>query len=1329
MLLLLVVAACAGGGGGGGGGIAAPVVQVSITPTSANVDVGTGTQTFSATVAHSTNTTVSWQVGGVTGGNATLGLISTSGMYSAPASLPTPATVTVTAVSAADPTKQASATVSLVQPTVSPPGVPSVPSGLAASNVSSNSVTLSWTASTDANGPGTGGYYVYRNGSQIATVSSGTSYTDTALVTSTTYSYQVSAFDTDKPPLVSALSSALAVTTLAGTQGPTVPTGLAASNVSPNSVTLSWTASTDASGPGIGGYYVYRNGSQIATVSSGTSYTDTALVTSMTYSYQVSAFDTAKPPLVSALSFALAVTTLGDTQPPTVPTGLAASNVSTTSVTLTWNASTDLPNPGGTGIGGYIVYRNGTQIAIDPDTSYTDAALAPLTSYSYTVAAFDNASPANVSAPSAPLVVMTVADTQPPTAPTGLTATPASSSQINLSWTASTDNVGVTNYLIERCQGASCSNFAQIATFPSATYNNTGLTASTSYSYRVRATDAAGNLSPYSNTASTSTISAGTIGNVQSAYQVPAAGNIVSVTYAAAQTAGDLNVVAVGWNDSTSSVTSVTDSNGNTYLTAVGPTTNAGNATQLIYYAQNIAAAAAGANTVTVHFNATVNAPDVRVLEYSGIAASSSLDVGVGASGGGTSLSSGSATTSNAADLVIGASYIGAGFAGAGAGYTARVVTNPDGDLVEDRVVSVTGSYSASATQSPSSWWVMQMAAFRTVNGGLYPTITPNNAALTLLQTQQYTTNAPAGTSLNWSVDGVAGGNSTVGTISSSGLYTPPASAGTHTVSAVNPTNPAFTVSAAVAVTDLTGITTYHNDVARTGQNLQEYALTPTTVSSASFGKRWSCPLDGTVYAQPLYVANLSIGGGTHNVLFVVTMHDSIYAFDADNPGCVTYWHVSFISPSAGTGITTQSSANAGCSDTLVEYGITGTPVIDPSSQTIYLVAATTENGTYVQRLHALNIATGADRVTPAVIAASVPGTGDGGITVTFNPLYQNQRLGLTLSGGGVIIGWSSHCDNYLWPWHGWMMRYDATSLAQTAVFNDTPNGTFGGIWMSGGAPALDSSGNMFFSTGNGTFDDSNSKVPPLAPNNDFGESFVNLSPSTLAVQDFYTPSQNAAWTNHDYDLASSGVTVLPDGVGPTAHPNVLVGSDKQGHLWMIDRNSMSGFTPTADNTVQYLNLPGLASCSSGGAECVFSSPGYWSGTVYIAIGWGPVMALQLSSGLFPANGQVAIAASESTDTYPYPTPTPVISASPSGGAIVWALNNNANGTDNGSVALGPAILRAYDATNLATTLYSSATLSADKAGNAAKFTLPVVANGHVYVVGTGALTVYGLAP
>jgi chitodextrinase len=1017
----LFLAACSGGASVGPNGTSASgsssssgggLPDVTIAPTSAVTIVGTGTLTFSATVTDSDNDAVSWQVGGVTGGDATVGTISAAGVYSAPASVPAAGTVTVTAVSVADTNRSASAIVTLTAPVASSP---TVPNGLRASVIATGSVTLTWTASTDAGGPGIAGYFVYRNGIQVATVTSGTSFTDTPLAASTTYSYQVAAFDRASPANVSALSSVLNAKTLADTQAPTVPGGLAATNIATGSITLSWSASSDLPNPGatgVGGYYVYRNGSQVATVTSGTSFTDTPLAASTTYSYQVAAFDNASPANVSALSSALNAKTLADTQAPTVPTGLAATSDAATAVALAWNASTDLPNPGATGVGGYDLYRNGAQIAtVTSGTTYSDTTVSASTTYSYRVAAFDKATPANVSAQSGPLSV------------------------------------------------------------------------------------------------------------------------------------------------------------------------------------------------------------------------------------------------------------------------------------------STPGALS----------------------------LTPYNAQLTLGQTQQFATNAPSGTALTWSVDGTPGGNSSVGTVSTSGLYTPPSTGGTHTLTVAGTNNPSYNATAALAVTDLEGITTYHNDLARTGQNPKEYALTPTTVSGTGFGKRWSCSLDGTVYAQPLFVSSLAIGGGTHNVLFVATMHDSLYAFDADSPNCVTYWHDSFINP--GAGITSTSSASASCNDVLGEYGINGTPVIDLNTQTIYLVTNTTENGTVYQRLHALQLANGAEQSnSPQVIQASVAGNGDGGTSVDFTATAQNQRLGLALSGGGVFIGFGSHCDDFDYPWHGWLLRYDATSLSQTAVFNSTPNGASGGIWMAGAAPALDSDGNLFLSTGNGDFSDLSSTVPALAPNNNFGESFLNLNTTTLAVQDFYTPSSNVQWTNEDLDIAAGGIVVIPDGVGPGGHPNLLVGIDKQGHIWSIDRNNMSGYFAGSDNTVQFLLLPDASTYS------VHNAPAYWNSTVYVAVNHGPLMALQLNGGLLPANAGSAIAASQSSEMYGYTPPTPMISYSPSGNAIVWALDNQANGTDNGAYALGPAILRAYDANDLGTTLYSSANLAADTAGNAAKFALPVIANGHVYVAGDGTLTVYGLA-
>ncbi len=417
-----------------------------------------------------------------------------------------------------------------------------------------------------------------------------------------------------------------------------------------------------------------------------------------------------------------------DTMAPSAPSALATSAVTSTTVNLKWTASTD-----NVGVSSYLIERcqgascsGFAQIGTSATATYNDTNLAASTPYSYRVRASDAAG--NLSGYSTILSITTgsVADTSPPTAPTTLTATPASSSQINLAWAASSDNVGVTKYLIERCQATGCTGFAQIGTSTTATYNDTNLSAVSSYSYRVRASDAAGNLSGYSGTASATTAAAGgssggssgggsgaSVASVQSASQDPASASSVAVKYAAAQLAGDLNVIVVGWNDSTSRINSIADSKGNAYLLAVGPTMQSGNATQVIYYAQNIAAATAGSNTVTVTFNTTVKFPDVRIVEYSGISTSAALDVAVGASGSSTAPNSGPVATTNANDLLLGGDYIGAGFAATGSGYTQRLLTTPDADLVEDRIVAATGSYSANSTQTPSSWWVMQMVAFR----------------------------------------------------------------------------------------------------------------------------------------------------------------------------------------------------------------------------------------------------------------------------------------------------------------------------------------------------------------------------------------------------------------------------------------------------------------------------------------------------------------------------------------------------------------------------------------------------------------------------------------
>jgi hypothetical protein len=411
--------------------------------------------------------------------------------------------------------------------------------------------------------------------------------------------------------------------------------------------------------------------------------------------------------------------TTGSTQPPNAPTNLVGSGgVGTAS--LSWSAATG-PN----GVAGYSVYR-GTAPGVVPSVSnriaqptgltYVDGSFSVSGNYYYVVTARDSAG--TESGPSNEVVVTVTSDVAPPTDPSALSATAVSNSQINLAWTGSTDNVGVSSYLVERCQGAGCSNFAQMATPSGVTFADTGLTASTSYSYRVRARDAAGNLSGYTNiaTATTSGIpnppSTPTFKQQNNA--VPQSASVASVvaTFTGVQGVGNLNVVIVGWNDTAASITSVTDSAGNVYTRAVGPTLGSG-LSQSIYYAKNIVAAAANTNRVTVTFSPAAKFPDLRILEYSGIDPVTPVDVTATAVGNNSSSSSGTAITTNATDLLVGGNTVATLTAGAGTGFTSRVITNPNGDVAEDQNVSVTGTYSATAPLNGAGPWVMQMVAFR----------------------------------------------------------------------------------------------------------------------------------------------------------------------------------------------------------------------------------------------------------------------------------------------------------------------------------------------------------------------------------------------------------------------------------------------------------------------------------------------------------------------------------------------------------------------------------------------------------------------------------------
>ncbi len=501
-------------------------------------------------------------------------------------------------------------------------------------------------------------------------------------------------------------------------------------------------------------------------------------------------------------------------------------------------------------------------------------------------------------------------------------------------------------------------------------------------------------------------------------------------------------------------------------------------------------------------------------------------------------------------------------------------------------------------------------------------------------------------------------------------------------------------------------VATQHNDSSRTGQNLSETILTPSNVNVNQFGKLFSQTLDGYVYAQPLYVPNVSIPGqGTHNVVYVVTEHDSVYAFDADVSGS-PLWQVSFIN--AARGVTTVSSSDVGCSDLVPEIGVSGTPAIDTSTGTLYVVANTKQNGKFYQRLHALDITTGAEKFGgPVLINAKVKGSGDGSQNgyVHFDPLKNNQRPGLLLQNGSVYISWASHCD--IGPYHGWVISYDSQILKQNGVWNSTPNAGLGGFWSAGAGIAADSTSNLYLASGNAMFDVNTG-------GRDYGDSIIKLSPPTntrFKAADYFTPYDQMNLYDGDVDLGSGGVLLLPDQTG--SHPHLLVESGKEGTIYLIDRDNMGHYNPNNNNQiVQSLNT------AVGG---VWGVPAWWNNNLYFggSYDYMKVFSFNPSTEKLSTNP-----VSESGTYYNYPGPTPSISANGTTNAIVWTIQSDGSGPN------GAAILHAYDATNLATELYNSTqNASRDNPGGAVKFTVPTIANGKVYVPAVQQLSVYGILP
>ncbi len=513
------------------------------------------------------------------------------------------------------------------------------------------------------------------------------------------------------------------------------------------------------------------------------------------------------------------------------------------------------------------------------------------------------------------------------------------------------------------------------------------------------------------------------------------------------------------------------------------------------------------------------------------------------------------------------------------------------------------------------------------------------------------------------------------------------------------PGNPAPPPSGASAA----DVLTWHNDAARSGQYLVETTLTPTAVNATNFGRTALWSVDGLVNAQPLYAGSVTLANGSvHGIVIAASEHDTVYAFDAGT-GTVL-WHQSMLS---GGEIPSDS---LGCGQVAPEIGITATPAIDRSlgpSGTVF-VAAMSKNagGRYFQRIHALDLASGAERPgSPVAVQATYPGTGDNSSNgqVVFDPGAYNERAALLIAGGSLYTAWGSHCDAR--PYTGWIMSFDEATLAVRSVLNVTPNGEGGAFWNAGAGPAMDVGGSLYLLAGNGTFDTGLTGAG-FPSQGDFGNGFLKvLTTGSLAVADYFATLDTVAQSAADSDLGSGGAMVLPDQTdasGVTRH--LAVGAGKNGNIYVVERDSMGKFDPAANHAYQV-----IAGALGGG---VYSSPAYFNGAVYYGAVGAPLQRFVLTSARLAAS-----AASQSSTSFAYPGTTPSVSANGASGAIVWAV-------ENGS----PSVLHAYDAGDLTHEFYNSNQNAArDSLGPGNKFITPTVAAGKVFVGTTNSVAVYGL--
>jgi hypothetical protein len=554
------------------------------------------------------------------------------------------------------------------------------------------------------------------------------------------------------------------------------------------------------------------------------------------------------------------------------------------------------------------------------------------------------------------------------------------------------------------------------------------------------------------------------------------------------------------------------------------------------------------------------------------------------------------------------------------------------------------------------------------------------------------TTVAPSGTqqfsttvAVTWSVDGVAGGNSSTGTISAGGMYKAPFAIGAHTITATSTANSSLTGTSTLTVINSSpgAVLTYHNDDTRQGAFTEETVLTPANVKAATFGKLFAYSVDGQIYAQPLYLPQVNIGGTNHEVVYVATEQDTVYAFDAK------VFQAPLWRKSLGTPVPKQDTEGVS-----PELGITSTPVIDITTGTIYVLAEATGYTVGPFKLHALDIATGAEKFGgPVYVWGSVTGTGldsvNGTITLE-SSCYQRMGLALNPVNNTIEVAFG-HCN------HGWVLSYNKTTLQQTAIFNTTPNGGGGALWGGGGAPVIDDfTGETYVITGTDIND-----------YGDYNDAFLRLAANTLTVMDFFEPYNNfSLLIPNDADLGSGSNILMPDNSSSTPHETI--GGGKDGNIFVVNRDDMGAFSTTTNNVIQTLQT-GVQQFDN-----IFSTPAYWNGSLYYHCENDVLRAFTWSGGPLStgAKGAAVFAVHGATTS---------ISANGTTNGVVWEI-------DNTHIGIGPAVLHAADASNVANELYnSSLSGSRDTAGTALKFSVPTIAGGKVFVPTANELDIFGL--